>query len=159
MKVILECDYCEKAIKKYQCKVTKHNFCSRECKNKYSSKKFNPEGYKKYRDFSKNSKRMTKMNKELNPSRMTPEVRVKLRSSHLDTGKGLSYKKLYGRHEHRVVAERMLGRKLNPGEIVHHIDGDKRNNDPENLIVMKNQSEHLEWHLMLDDKYSKGGDA
>lgn len=34
-----------------------------------------------------------------------------------------------------MVAERMLGRKLKPGEVVHHIDGNKRNNAPENLMV------------------------
>lgn len=37
------------------------------------------------------------------------------------------------RLEHRVVMERVLGRELFPGENVHHIDGDKRNNDPDNL--------------------------
>ena len=47
---------------------------------------------------------------------------------------------------HRVVAEQMLGRELEKGEIVHHIDGDKWNNKPENLQVMT-QSEHIKLHL------------
>lgn len=35
--------------------------------------------------------------------------------------------------EHRVVMERMIGRYLLPNETVHHINGDKADNDPGNL--------------------------
>jgi hypothetical protein len=35
--------------------------------------------------------------------------------------------------EHRLVMSRKLGRPLQPGENVHHIDGDRTNNAPENL--------------------------
>jgi len=35
--------------------------------------------------------------------------------------------------EHRHVVEIKLGRELLPSENVHHIDGSKLNNDPENL--------------------------
>ena len=56
-----------------------------------------------------------------------------------------SYVKLNGVHEHRVVAASMLGRPLLPGEIVHHRDGNKKNNDPSNLEVMT-QSEHAARH-------------
>jgi HNH endonuclease len=35
--------------------------------------------------------------------------------------------------EHRAVMERMIGRPLLPNENVHHLDGDKLNNDPSNL--------------------------
>lgn len=55
------------------------------------------------------------------------------------------YVKRGGRHEHRVVAEVSLGRPLIEGEIVHHKDGDKHNNDPSNLAVMS-QGEHMREH-------------
>lgn len=63
----------------------------------------------------------------------------------LRKAKATSYLKLHGRHEHRRVAESMLGRPLKRGEIVHHKDGDKHNNSPENLEVMT-QSEHIKAH-------------
>ena len=46
----------------------------------------------------------------------------------------------------RVVAEQMLGRSLRPGEVVHHIDGNKQNNEPSNLHVFANAQEHLAHH-------------
>ena len=36
-------------------------------------------------------------------------------------------------HEHRHVMSKILGRKLRKGEIVHHKDGDRANNNPSNL--------------------------
>ncbi len=65
----------------------------------------------------------------------------------MNSGEGKTYTKFYGRHEHRVVAEQLLGRPLCPGEVVHHIDGDKRNNRPENLRVFASQAEHAKFHV------------
>lgn len=62
-----------------------------------------------------------------------------------DEAKPTTYRKLHNRHAHRVIAEQMLGRPLERGEIVHHIDGNKHNNDPSNLRVMT-QAEHLRLH-------------
>lgn len=61
------------------------------------------------------------------------------------TVKASTYRKLYGRHEHRVVAEALLGRPLKPDEHVHHRDEDKHNNSPENLVVLS-ATDHLALH-------------
>ena len=52
-----------------------------------------------------------------------------------------------GKYEHRLIMEEHLGRKLSSDEIVHHIDGDKHNNDILNLTIMS-RSEHSRWHRL-----------
>jgi hypothetical protein len=49
--------------------------------------------------------------------------------------------------EHRLVMEKMIGRFLEPGEVVHHKDGNKQNNDPSNLQLFSANSEHLRHEL------------
>jgi hypothetical protein len=44
-------------------------------------------------------------------------------------------------YEHRLVAEAKLGRKLAPGEVPHHIDGNRANNHPDNLEIVT-RAEH-----------------
>lgn len=49
--------------------------------------------------------------------------------------------------EHRLVMEGMLGRFLDPHEVVHHRDGDPTNNDPENLVLFQTNGAHLRAEL------------
>lgn len=85
------------------------------------------------------------MNEKLNHYRMTKATRARLREARISPD-AESYPKYYGRHEHRVVMERIKGRPLNRNEVVHHIDGNKRNNDPLNLMLFENQAAHAQWH-------------
>ncbi len=51
---------------------------------------------------------------------------------------------------YRVVMEQKLGRKLLPGEIVHHIDCNHENNDPQNLVLLGNVGIHTKVHHSLN---------
>ena len=131
----------------------RRRFCSRACQNRY----YNPilKGGKKGHP----APWLAKYNKEHNAtlSRRTAVQRSatlraknrakrggKDRKGYLSThveGKG-------SRHTHRIVAERILGRKLRRGEIFHHVDGDIQNNNPNNLQVLS-RADHLRVHCHL----------
>jgi len=55
------------------------------------------------------------------------------------------YRKIGKRFEHRIIMEKVLRRKLGAYEVIHHINGNRMDNRPENLLVMT-RSEHLILH-------------
>lgn len=58
---------------------------------------------------------------------------------HLSDVRGYAY-------EHRLVAESKLKRKLKPGEVAHHANGNRQDNRPENIEVMKSTAHHANQH-------------
>jgi len=49
-------------------------------------------------------------------------------------------------YEHRIVATEKVGRPLRKGEQIHHIDGNKQNNTPENLEITRSIAHHRVKH-------------
>lgn len=48
---------------------------------------------------------------------------------------------------HRLVVEEREGRKLSSDELVHHVDHDPLNNDPDNLVILT-RAEHQRLHTL-----------
>lgn len=79
-----------------------------------------------------------------------------------DTEKGVGHTQTYvpgkdgkpGKYQytHILVAEKKYGRKLRPGEVVSHTDGNPQNNDPSNLVIMSRAE-----HNKIDPSHHKGG--
>jgi hypothetical protein len=80
---------------------------------------------------------------------------------HLRNGYKMLYlKKGENRAEHRFLMERLLKRKLRRNELVHHIDGNRLNNDIKNLIVVTNKQHwklhpKMNWHWRKHSKETK----
>lgn len=105
------CDECGKSFYKRKSIIRKMNFCSMHCLGKYTSKN-NPE---------------TSFKKNENPK---PKRKYLIKQVN---GKIVNV--------HRLLMEEHLGRKLDPLEHVHHINGDTLDNRIENLQILS-QREH-----------------
>lgn len=171
-KISVVCDYCGITFSKLRNELHQHNFCCIGHLHKWNSERMskfnrteNPTNTPAFWTAERRAE-MGERNLQRQPYLQlgakgifwTAERRAESRRRNLGKGENRSYKKVYGKHQHRIAAEMKIRRALDPGEVVHHINGIKTDNRPENLEVMT-RSQHTSMHTKEYWRKRKGGDA
>jgi hypothetical protein len=134
MRILIKCP-CGEKFYTYPSRKGRKKYCSLACKYKYAKR---PSGLK-YNIRKENHAWFKKGHKPWNTGNMNPYFDKSIGYWKVSVnGKEIKY--------HRHIMEKEIGRKLTEEEVVHHIDGDKNNNEPENLYLFPNKSEHLRFH-------------
>jgi len=127
-RVRVNCSYCgaEKLIKPSRMKIIKNHFCNKECHDKYQSlfrKGTNNPSWKGGKTIAARG-----------------YIHVYCPDHPYANNKGYV-------SEHRLVMEKHLNRLLVPKEVVHHKDGNVKNNDINNLELFSDNGAHARLHL------------
>jgi len=59
--------------------------------------------------------------------------------------------------EHILVAEGIIGKHLSAKTVIHHVDGNRQNNSPNNLVICEDNNYHLLLHQRMN-AFKFGGD-
>lgn len=144
-KLECSCERCGKTFLRWPHEAKGRTWCSQTCHMKTMNEERNPTRWQ-----TENRTRAAEKIQTVKETVKKPRTAKRTEDRPLKT-----YKKVAGRHLHRIVAEQMLGRPLKTGEVVHHINGNKLDNRPENLKIFSSQAEHARWHMTINNPRKK----
>lgn len=137
--ITIKCLQCGGKKEIYPSRLGRAKFCSTPCRSKYSNTgKKNPMYGKKGKLSPHYGKRAEQSTNWKGGRKIERGYILIFAPTHPDQVRG------YVR-EHRLVMEKKLGRRLKKCEIPHHMNHDKQDNRPENLMLL-NSKEHGKMH-------------
>ena len=80
-------------------------------------------------------------------SKYCPVCWNNIKNKTLDSNNNYSY--VGEKCEHRVLVENIIGRPLEYNEVIHHLDGNPKNNDLSNLLILS-RGKHVSLHQYLN---------
>lgn len=146
-KILRKCLHCGKEIKTYPSRIKqgRGRFCSHAC-----NARFNHEGSLRSED-TKRKMRKSAMGKRLREKCgmwkggvLKSHGRYFVLSPDHPNAQSNGYILRY-----RLIMSKTIGRPLTKSEVVHHIDGNKENDHPDNLMLFPSEGAHSKYHKRL----------
>lgn len=148
------CEICKSVFKQYACqRKSKHVFCTRKCYAKYKSSLMKgklPKNISQIAGWNR-GKKLPQISGSNHPNWKGGKYKTKIGYIMIYAPSSINSNKFGYMYEHRYVMEIILKRPLKEHEIVHHMNGIKNDNSPENLQLVASQAKHNSFHPRQKD--------